>query len=469
MIRGNDGTGPGRSRTVIILAAAALTALGMGGMNDGGPARPMSRPANPFVADPRPSVIIISIDTLRADHLGAYGYQRGTSRNIDRLARESTLFLRCYAQSSWTPSSVGSLFTSLYPEQHGSFGKDEVTLPAENVTLAEVLRGAGYQTAAFSSSPFIHPDFGFGQGFMEFGFDPAENAGNLNALVLEWLGRRTREPFFLYVMYFDPHFSYTPPASYRELFHNGPDGKPLWDPARVTRIDNLFDLNATVGRETFEYLKSEYDGEIAYADAEAGKLLQALKDAGILDRAIVVLTADHGEEFLEHGGFGHGNTLYQEVLHVPLLIMAPGFAPGAVMGETVRQIDVMPTLLEMLGVALPHPVEGRSLLGGELGGRPVFSASRHLFHEGEIWRSLSEGNLKIIVAHHPDRVELYDLAADPEEQRNLAGEDPEMLKKMTEEFIACRRAMLPSNLKSGAAVHPDRTNELLKSLGYIGK
>ena len=263
MIRGNDGTGPGRSRTVIILAAAALTALGMGGMNDGGPARPMSRPANPFVADPRPSVIIISIDTLRADHLGAYGYQRGTSRNIDRLARESTLFLRCYAQSSWTPSSVGSLFTSLYPEQHGSFGKDEVTLPAENVTLAEVLRGAGYQTAAFSSSPFIHPDFGFGQGFMEFGFDPAENAGNLNALVLEWLGRRTREPFFLYVMYFDPHFSYTPPASYRELFHNGPDGKPLWDPARVTRIDNLFDLNATVGRETFEYLKSEYDGEIA--------------------------------------------------------------------------------------------------------------------------------------------------------------------------------------------------------------
>jgi choline-sulfatase len=455
-------------RTVSVLAAALL---GLGLAAGGGVPAAAARPGGASSADGRMSVIIISIDTLRADHLSAYGYPRRTSPNLDGLARESTLFLNCSAQSSWTASSVGSLFTSLYPEQHGSFGKDRVILPAENVTLAEVLRDAGYYTAAFSSSPFIHPDFGFGQGFKEFGFDPTENAGSLNELVLAWLGKRARTagPFFLYVMYFDPHFSYSPPPPYRELFRDGPDGKPLWDPAHVTRIDNLFDLNATVGRETFEYLKSEYDGEIAYADAEVGRLLRALKDAGVLDRAIVVLTADHGEEFLEHGGFGHGNTLYQEVLHVPLLVRAPGFAPGAVRSEPVRQIDVMPTLLEMLRVPLPRPVEGRSLLTEGLAGRPVFSACRHLFHEGEVMRSLIAGGRKIILTEHPDKVELYDLAADPEEQRNLAREDPEMLKQMTDALIGFERGMIPSCLKVGEAAAPDRTDELLKSLGYLGK
>lgn len=422
----------------------------------------------------RPSVIIISIDTLRADHLACYGYGRNVSPNIDKLAKESVVFADCSSQSSWTPTSVGSLFTSLYPSQHGSFGRDRIPLPGEDVTLAEALRDAGYYTAAFSASPFIHPDFGFGQGFMEFGFDPSENAGKLNSLVLGWLKERAQEPTFLYVMYFDPHFKYSPPPPFAEMFRDGPDHKPLWDPGHVTRIDNLFDLNATVGRETFEFLKSEYDGEIAYTDSELGRLLEALRAAGMLDNSILVFTADHGEEFLEHGGFGHGNTLYREVLHVPLMIRAPGIASPAPARTPVRQIDVMPTILQILGIALPRPVEGKSLAPllkspEDVDERPVYAATRHLLREEEVMRSLVKGDFKIIVAENPARVELYDLSSDPEEQENLTQSRPELRKEMTGELIRFEAAMLPSYQGTSAAPPPDRTVELLKSLGYLGK
>jgi arylsulfatase A-like enzyme len=444
-----------------------------------GPGRSLPEPGDmPRLHGPdpseKPNLIIISIDTLRADHLGAYGYERATSPNIDALAEEGALFENCIAQSSWTPTSVGSLFTSFYPPQHGSFGRDRIPLAPANLTIAEILRDRGYHTAAFSSSPFIHPDFGFGQGFIDFMFDPAEKAESLNALAFEWLKQTRSGPVFLYVMYFDPHFPYTPPPPYDRMFQRGRGGKDLWEPSRVTRLNSLFDLNATVGRETYEFLKSRYDGEVAYADAQLGFLLAAMKKAGLLENAVLVVTADHGEEFLEHGAFGHGNTLYTEVLRVPLIIKAAAVTrAGTRIKKTVRQIDLMPTALELLGVEAPHKVEGESLVNllkdPDSGpDRPAYAATRHLFHQDETMRSLRESGDKIIITQNPDRAELFDLSEDYPEQNNIAFKDPERLKVMSDRLVDFEKAMLPPPAGGGGIPAPERTRELLRSLGYIG-
>lgn len=435
------------------------------------PPSPVSEKAGPAPA--RPNLIIISIDTLRPDHLAAYGYGRPTSPNLDAVARESVVFERCLAQASWTPPSVASLFTSLYPPQHGSLGKDRIPLADQNLTLAEILSDQGYATAAFSASPFISRDFGFGQGFQTFGFDAAENAAALNRLVLTWLSDQPAEPFFLYVMYFDPHFPYQPPPPYDRKFQNGPEGKPLWDPRRVTKLTTLFELKATVGRETFEFLKSEYDGEIAYTDEQIGVLLAELKRRGLLDRSVLVFVSDHGEEFLEHGAFGHGNALYQEAVRILFMLREPGPAkPGTRIGSVVREIDVLPTALELLGIPLTRPVEGKSLVSRIRGAespadRPAFASSQSLVRQGETMRALTRWPYQFLLAQNPSRAEIYDLAADPEEQNNLAAARPELLRELTAELLDLERAMRPSSVGPLKNPSPDNIPKILESLGYI--
>ena len=425
-------------------------------------------------ADPsRPNIIIISIDTLRADHTGVYGYDRPTTPFLDRFAKECAVFENCQAQSSWTPPSVGSLFTSLYPTQHGSLGKDRIPLAEENRTLAELLGEAGYFTAAFSASPFIHPDFGFGQGFMLFGFDPSENAAALNRMVLEWLKDRPPSPFFLYVMFFDPHFPYAPPAPFDRKFQTGPDGRPLWEERRVTRIKSLLELGASVGRETYEFLKSQYDAEIAFTDSQLELLIEELKARGLLENSILVITSDHGEEFLEHGGFGHGHTLYQELIRVPLIIRLPGPPrEGTRIKTVVRQIDVLPTVLEEAGIALPEKIEGLSLLPlihepGAGQDRPAYSVTGHMFREETLLKSLRRGRYQLIVSEKPDRIELYDLEHDPEQLDNLALKKPELLSFMLDELVALEKEMHPSPVSGAGPATPDRARELLRRLGYL--
>jgi len=437
----------------------------------------------PAAAGSRPDILLISIDTLRADHLGAYGYARSTSPFLNRLAAGSALFERAYAHASWTPPSVASLFTSLYPPQHGSLGKDNLILDDRNQTLAETLGAAGYYAAAYSASPFIHPDFGFGQGFRRFGFEPSDQAGRLAALVERELPalRRAypRAPLFVYVMFFDPHFPYAPPPPYDSRF-NADGGRPSFDPRRVTRVGSLFALGATVGRDTFEYLRAEYDGEIACADAALAELLARFERGELgLDpaRTVLVLTADHGEEFLEHAGFGHGNALYEESIRVPLLIREPGRSEGARIPSVVRQVDVFPTLLELAGLQPRPGLEGRSLVGLLDGvpepDRPAFASFLHLFHQGESQRSLRQGDLKLIVVRNPDRAELYDLRRDPEESHNLAGERPEALARMAVELDALERRLRPVAAPAaggaGGSRSSERSLDLLRSLGYIQK
>ncbi|MFO8057320.1 MAG: sulfatase [bacterium] len=422
----------------------------------------------------KPNIIIISIDTLRADHLEPYGHDMPVSPAISALAHESILFERCYSHASWTPPSVASLFTSLYPVQHGSLGKDRIPLSSGNRTMAETFAEAGYFTAAFSSSPFVHPDFGFGQGFRVFGFEEDENAAALTAMAVDWLHERPAGPFFLYVMYFDPHFPYVPPENYLGMFRKGPEGKPLWRAGHVPNIKSLYGLSAEVGRETYNFLHSSYQGEIAFTDDRVGALISRFRQEGLLRNSIVVLTSDHGEEFLEHGGFGHGNTLYEEQLHVPLLVRLPGGSGGGRrIASITRQVDLLPTLLEFAGIEHPAPVEGKSFLSAltqdeDLPDRPAFATSMHLLHEGQTMKSLRQGRHKLILYENPDRALLFDLDEDPSELHNLVREKPELRKRMMESLIRLEENLAKPELGQAGKPAPGRTRKLLDSLGYVG-
>jgi arylsulfatase A-like enzyme len=426
----------------------------------------------------KPNIIMISIDTLRPDHTGAYGYSRNTSPFLDELAKDMTVFKNCYAHASWTPPSVASLFTSLYPTQHGSLGKDRIVLMDENITAAEILRDSGYNTAAFSSSPFIHPDFGFGQGFKYFGFDETENANALNKQIDKWLKNHSKhsesKPLFLYVMYFDPHYPYVAPDNYNKKFNKAPDGSPLWKKERVTKLDTLFDIDVGVGRDTYEYLKSSYDSEISYTDDALKKLIKSLKESGIYNsnKDILVLTSDHGEEFIEHSAYGHGSTLYEEVLKVLCMIKAPGIVSKKSIDSPVSQIDILPTIFEIAGVPVPDKIEGKSLfplLKGDTQGheRLVYATSQTLLDDKQSLRSIRKGRYKFILRTNPDRAELYDLSLDPEELLDLAPQRSDLVLEMTNAMLEKEKSMLPPVKGNNLTPPPDRTKELLKSLSYI--
>ncbi len=446
---------------------------------EGGPSRATGEAVvigSPWIGpSSKPNIIVINIDTLRADHLETYGSQWPTSPHISKLARESTVFDHCYSHASWTPPSVASLFTSLYPSQHGSLGKDRIPLPEGNLTMAETFAKAGYFTAAFSSSPFVHPDFGFAQGFRVFGFEDHENAARLTGMVEKWLAERPAGPFFLYVMYFDPHFPYVPPQQYRDMFRKGRDGKPLWQDERVPAIKSLFGLSAEIGRESYNFLHGSYRGEIAFTDDKLGMLIRSLRKAGLLENSVLVLTSDHGEEFLEHGGFGHGNTLYEEQLHVPLLIRLPGgLHGGRRVKSVVRQVDIFPTLLDFANMEHPRPMEGKSFYAALLGNKPIsdrqaYATSMHLLDENRKMTSLRQGKHKLILYENPGGELLFNLDEDPAELCNLARKEPEQLGSMIEALQSLEKNMAPPVEEASGASSPERTRNMLKSLGYVGE
>ena len=426
----------------------------------------------------KPNIIIISIDTLRPDHTGTYGYSRNTSPFLDELAKEMAVFENCYAHASWTPPSVASLFTSLYPTQHGSIGKDRIVLMEENITAAELFRDAGYTTAAFSSSPFIHPDFGFGQGFKSFGFDETENAIALNKQIDGWLKTYDKpdkkNPLFMYIMYFDPHYPYQAPDEYNKKFSHAPDGSALFREDRVIKLNTLFDIDAGVGRDTYEYLKSSYDAEINYTDDALSHLINSLKNSGAYDpqNDVLILTSDHGEEFIEHAAYGHGSTHYEEVLKVLFMIKTPDIISQKIISAPIRQIDVLPTILETAGMTVPKNIEGKSLSSLLLGGteendRLVYATSQTLLNDKQSLRSIRKGRHKLILRTNPDKAELYDISLDPEELTDLAPQRPDLIQDMTNTMLEKEKSMLPPVKGNSLTPPPDRTKELLKSLSYI--
>lgn len=339
----------------------------------------------------RPNLVLIVIDTLRADHLGTYGYPRATSPNIDRLAERGLVFANALAASSWTKPSIGSLFTSRYPSEHGAVSFER-NLSSALPTLAEMLREAGYRTVGVSGN-FVHVTerTGFARGFDAFetlvsavegpggemllaipGEDGeldylrAPTASEVNRRVLELLPQPDSTPIFLYVHYMEPHPGYAPPEPQRSTFMTDAAAHARGPPATATYLAQLAGSVAELEPLERQRLIDLYDAEIATVDEAIGELIRAFADRGYLENTVITLTSDHGEEFGEHAGWFHGLTLYGECLRVPIVFhdtRRPG--SGARRRDPVDLLDVPTTLLALAGVRPSPSMRGRDLLTAE--------------------------------------------------------------------------------------------------------
>lgn len=456
--------------------------VGCGGATDSGgePPEPVS---DPFACDGC-SVLLISVDTLRADRLGSYGNPRQPSPNIDRLADEGALFERAYAASYHTADSHMSMFTSLYPSVHlvrNASGRTGRRLDEGLVTLTQELARAGYATAGFHGGGNVLPLYGFGRGFdlydLAEGVDPA----------LEWLsGRPAERPFFLFFHTYHVHDPYTPDPELAESYDPGYRGKIVSDEKRLAELAG--DGGFRERRDAFwspvdpedpadlAHLLALYDAEIHEVDREIGRLLAAVE--ALDPPVLVILTSDHGEAFYEHGRFLH-NDLYDEVLRVPLIMRHPERRERRRVASPVSLIDLAPTVLDIVGLEAPEQFQGRSLLPvlsgdrvpeavlSEKVKRPPTSlepAARRYSHYAVV-----RGDLKLLV--HP-RPELYDLAADPGESEDLSA-DRELLRPIAtygrdlfHDNDELRRSLGVSAGGDGETLDREARDQL-KALGYL--
>jgi choline-sulfatase len=400
------------------LAAPAVRAVKSKQEGRSATARPPSWPQ-------RPNVIIYLVDTLRSDRLGCYGAAKPASPSLDAFAHGATLFEQAVAQSSWTRPAVTSVLTGLEPLAHGVRTLDDRLADAA-VTLPEMLRAAGYRTAGFSTNPHVSAATGLAQGFDDFQlFADTERSEVVNQDVLRWLdGKRVASPFFLYVHTIDPHAPYQPPIDMLQRL--APGVSPL--------AGSLEEVRRTYGERGEErarriaQLSALYDAEVGANDRSFGELLEALRRRGLYDSSLIVFLADHGEEFDEHGALGHGNNLYAETLHVPLVIKWPGQTRGRRVSYPAQQVDLLPTVLATAGLPAPQGLPGTDLF--TLAAAPASarwparrSAFSHLSYEGSEGVSVVQGDWKLILPLNRKfgpAPELYRRDVDPYDRNDLA-------------------------------------------------
>jgi arylsulfatase A-like enzyme len=371
----------------------------------------------------QPLVVVYLVDTLRADHTSVYGYARPTTPRLAELARDGVVFENAVAQSSWTRPAVASLLTSLLPAEHGAvFVRGRVMPPTE--TLAEMLDARGFATAAAVSNTVVSaPRTGFEQGFHVF-LDRRPQAQDTVDAALERLGAMAGRPAFLYVHTMDPHIPYAPPEPWLSMFEPKPTPQaPGRDPRR--------DPDPVANRDAFV---ARYDGEIAYGDAQLGRFLDELKARGLYDRALIVFLSDHGEEFYDHGDWGHGVSLYEELVRIPLVVKYPRQrGAGRRVSRLVQHVDVVPTVLRELGLPIPERLAGRPLQeAGTAAERP---ALLEVSHRGHVLHGVRRGREKYLRRFSPADDEVYfDLAQDPGEERNAVGTLGERLRALRAEI-----------------------------------
>ena len=470
----------------MLLLALALCAPACG---DADPAATVQRaPAR------RPDVVLISIDSLRPDHLGCYGYPKPTSPTIDRLAAEGARFDTAVSTTSWTLPAHAAMFTGLYDSAHGLVDNG-LELDAGHATLAESFASAGWHTAGFYGGPYLHPTFGLDQGFetwtscMTTTSDDEPEADLRRAVgsgknrshedvtgprtleaVERWAAQLDGRPFFLFLHLWDVHYDYIPPREYVEMFDPGYEG--TLDARNLPRNPAV---HVRMAERDKEHLLALYDGEIRFTDDVLAKILAVLEAKGRLENALVVVTADHGEEFFEHGAKGHQRSLNEEVVRVPLIVRWPGVVPaGAVVETPARLIDLYPTIASLAGVACP-PVQGRDLAPALRGERlePEAALLELLVRPIEL-RAWREDEFKVIRGQPPKSAPVklgYDLEADPREQRPVPSADeriPVALRALDEELersIALResRGIGASPFRADASI-----DARLRTLGYTG-
>ena len=418
--------------------------------------------------DDRPNIVLLSLDTLSARHVGAYGYDRNTTPFLDELSRRAVLFRWPVASSTWTLPSHASMFTGLHPGRHGaSSGKSR--LADELDLLSEKLWRAGYNTASISGGGFVDPTFGFAQGFdYAHAWDQGARQDQFEHsldLVERWLGRPRDGPYLLFLHTYQVHQPFTPPEKYRGGLVRHPDMAESWA---------LTDIDAETGElpkgVAAEHVSDLYDAEIRYTDDLLRRLVELLAASG--EPTCLVVTSDHGEQFAEHDGWGHGGMVYDEVTHVPLVIDCPGYEPRTV-EMPVSLVDIAPTLAELAGVPeMGAQLDGISLVPA-LSGAPL-DVGRAVWVDSYLGPN---GPPRIVAARTRDHKlihnlesgawELYDLSDDPAEQRNRFSEDHPVVAQLqpyVERLSALRST--PAGSSEPTEVDPELA-ETLRALGYL--
>jgi arylsulfatase A-like enzyme len=447
-------------------ATAVAGALLAGGLLFGSALRP-STTGDP----PARRVVLISIDTLRADRLGAYGAARPTSPTLDALARGGARFASCVAAAPWTPPSHVAMLTGLYPSRNGVQAVTDQLRPGV-ATLAGEMRAHGFATAAVIASDLVIPCTRCRQDFDSVTEIPSRgdqvNGGpvvvdsgeDVTNAALDWLRMHgARDRFLLFLHYYDVHSDYRPRPAIALRF--GADPHNLEPGNNRFLIDNR--MNADLPRPAIEQMRRLYDGEIRQLDEVLRGLFDFLQAHGLWEGTLIVVTADHGEEFLEHGGLLHGRTLYEELLHVPLILSGPGIPRGRVVPNVVSLVDLAPTILEAVGVPAGSTLDGHSLMpllaGDDRSWQNRAASEADQEHRK---RMLRAGNLKLI-EDRSSGAELYDLASDPGERHNVAADRPAVVADLALAF----QRMLPASAPHGPEILSDEARQRLRALGYL--
>ena len=458
---------------------------------------------------PPQGVILVQLDTLRKDHLDVYGYGRPTAPILRGLAGEGALFQNAITQTSWTKAETPSIMTSLYPTTHGVHQIPD-RLPASATTIAEAYRQAGYATLSYSSVVFTGQFTNLHQGFEELheGESTAGRAGPRGAKtsreyvdrLVDWLGDHRDVPFFVYLHFFDPHAPYEPNRPYDTMWAD-PKGREEYLRQQEVLKKTIADafmaqrgmathaqlVEAGVDPEAYiRYSKDWYDGAIRGMDTEIGRLVERLRELGLGERTLIALYADHGEEFHDHGRMWHGQSVYGEMIRVPLILWGPGrVAKGVNVEEPVELIDVMPTLLDLSGVPPPPGIQGQSmrpLLAKEAGGawkhRPPIAEKQPMggtdFPEASESYAVMDGNWKLIhnVQRSPEKpeFELFDFYQDPLDQKNVAAEHPDVVDRLGKMLDGWHQMAKAAKLKPDSELTKGMSKEQLdqlRSLGYV--
>ena len=439
------------------------------------------------VAADGPNIILVSIDSLRPDHLGCYGYPHPTSPTIDRLAADGVRFETAISTTSWTLPAHAAMFTGLFDSTHGLVDNG-LRLKDQHTTLAEALAQAGYRTAGFFGGPYLHPAFGLAQGFETYQScmtqipdelpDEAlrnESRARMGASHADVTGPRTEQeverwlqatddddrPFFLFLHLWDVHYDFIAPQEYVLMFdpdYEGDlDGVGFMQNPRIVR---------GMDRRDRKHLLALYDAEIRFTDDSLGRILDGLEARGELEDTLVVITADHGEEFLDHGGKGHQHTLYDELIRVPMIFSWPGRFEPAVVEDQVRTVDIMPTLLSVAGLRRQPKMQGRSLLplltGGSLEPADAFS---ELLVDGRSFRALRTLEWKWVDPGE-GLPAAFDLTEDPNERRPIMAEESVRIGKVRLRNLA--RTCLEFRSEVGGVEEIELDEEMLKRLGDLG-
>ncbi|MFT4571118.1 MAG: arylsulfatase A-like enzyme [Hyphomicrobiaceae bacterium] len=433
----------------------------------------------------RPNIVLLSLDTLRADFLGCYGQDLETTPAIDQIAAAGTRFTDTTSASPWTLPSHASLFSGLYPSRHGVTDKEfRLTAPS----LPTLLQSAGYQTMGVSNALLVgHPHFNLMTGFdlnrhiPEFGIRKRRNGtervtrGTLNAAGIvvdqaqDWLrGRDTTKPFFMFLHFYDAHTDLNPDPVWREKFVGPYDGELN---GRTMQLLRSREPGRGLSQDDAQWLREMYAAEIRTLDEHLKRLFAFLDDQNLTETTVVVVTSDHGEEFLDHGGVLHGVTHYQELLHIPLIMRGPGIPIGKRVKFPTHLIDVAPTLLRLSGVEHPA-MDGVDLATSWLepikvpAQRFLFSEADHNNPEGNnIHRMVRLGQHKLHYDTLTGRKQLYALDDDPREQNDLVHTQPQLVGQLWTEL---ERFMSGKSVGFEASGLDDEELEGLKALGYMG-